>query len=245
MSAESLPDTRADQSGRAVLISLGLIGAAAVAVSALVGGWVVDAWRQSPMDRQALLFLLLLVPWFGFSRRVRVARARLSVWLSLSVILAVLSFLLGLIADIHLAQALALPLLSYPLLRLLRLRHASALAAALIIFLALPTTAYLFGQLVNMSIGEGLRVGVGVKWAVGLGAFAVLHRYLSGREAVILSFLALVAVMLVHFITHAWTPDPQTHRFLGTFPWAAFYVALPGLLIIGGIYKWMARTAGD
>jgi len=202
-----------------------------VLLSWAVFPWIINAWLDSPLDRQGpLFFILALIASSRLSFREQPATAY---WLP--ILLGLLLYLGGIAADINLAMAIGLVLIVHGLLMLWGCSFPQALAVSGLLLLSLPTISFLLGKILQDLTGTGYAVGVVVKWPLALALWMAMRSLWPAAG------LLLAAPLIAWFaqLTTVGIPVPATAgRWLGAAPWASLLALAAGLS-----WMWLTKNA--
>ena len=216
--------------------------------------WVLQAWRESPLDRQgpliALLALLPFLMWWWQSRHGEQAapQAQLPSWsLILGIVLALILYLSSHLLSIHLGQTVALLTLVCLLLLFLESPVPTAISASFLLGLALPTVAFMFGKVFGKILPAdwtgGLIIGVVFKWPLIIAALA----FVAGRikTSILLVLLSpLIALGCVQ-LSAQWNASQEIIYWTGNAPWgsaAATVVSVLALILFEFIWPTKSTT---
>ncbi|MEM7252238.1 MAG: hypothetical protein AAF493_12515 [Pseudomonadota bacterium] len=196
------------------LVSRSVMVVLAGAISAPAFLWALAAWRDSPLDRQGPLFILVAVLLLLVTSRDRVRGA---IHFS-ALFLGVLAYLGAKTVAINLLFAVALVCMTFFLCRLFGWTSRSALGAAALIGLAMPTTAFLLGRLSELFGLAGLADGVVWKWPIAAVFVGLSIWYLTAAKTVGVFLIALVPSALAFALTRDFSTPDWVNYWVGVQP---------------------------
>ncbi|MCB1734813.1 MAG: hypothetical protein H6981_07690 [Gammaproteobacteria bacterium] len=126
--------------------------------------WIWTSWMSSPLDTQGPVWLVAALAIWGLGLKSRQNPAT-RIGITLLTAGALIS-VIGLLIDINLLRALALTTMLTGLAALSGISMKSSLIGAALMILAIPTTAFLLGNVIHSLTGLGYHYGVIIKWPI-------------------------------------------------------------------------------